>query len=622
MKNAITNSTAKARYAMRRALCGEKAIIHLVTDDYSQFVNIMESAYFERTTGESCQDVYSPDRNSRLYIDLDSLTEAEWQEQLLGTHTDDNGKTTPLPGRVLYAMPGRQHELSPHALRCMRDYLARHTLARLNYPHDRQSWPNCCLVLLGSRIELNSFWDQNTLSIRPEPLSTEDFGLLLKPYGILTDQDGGELPDQDEGELVAWYARQLASFPELTIRSILSGIAYGPDPRGQLKNLEAAERVIREEKNSILRQHNKLEYITPKDPGIGLPAVRSWLERHRTNILRTDHTDSEDLTKGFLLVGPPGTGKSMISNAAAAILGLPLLRLNMSSILGQYVSESERNMAMVLEDLRTCGAPCVLQIEEIERALAGAGSDGNGVMDRLIGQLLTFLQELDRPVFVIPTGNDLTTLPDALKRNGRFSSIISVMLPGYSECVEMMHHHLKRHLGSCDRALAAELFDLCTGTEEYPRFLNAADIVEAGNSMCIELGLLPGKGSSQFTWCSDPEGQQAQRDRLKNAMERAAAELRTLINCRQADSLRKIAASYCTTLEMGPISGNSSDALITADRYRSANVTPGQDIRPDGSKMPQCLTAPEHFADCHPYDQRMFRWIGQYMDDYLRRKAK
>ena len=166
---------------------------------------------------------------------------------------------------------------------------------------------------------------------------------------------------------------------------------------------------------------------------------------------------------------------------------LPLVKLDMSRILGGYVGDSEKGMREMLEDLKFA-APCVLWIDEVEKAMSGANGkrgEGSGVMERLFGMLLTFMQENDRIVFSVTTANDISQLPPEFFRNGRFDQAFCVMMPEYSGCCRIMQGKLApymRSLGwlgpkeSVSAGYAREVFDACIGTKERPRFLTGADI--------------------------------------------------------------------------------------------------------------------------------------------------
>ena len=75
--------------------------------------------------------------------------------------------------------------------------------------------------------------------------------------------------------------------------------------------------------------------------------------------------------KGCLLVGLPGTGKSLIAQSVAGEWKMPMLEFNMANVLDSYVGSSEQNMksTAVAESM----APCVLMVDEIDKALSGFG---------------------------------------------------------------------------------------------------------------------------------------------------------------------------------------------------------------------------------------------------------
>ena len=91
-------------------------------------------------------------------------------------------------------------------------------------------------------------------------------------------------------------------------------------------------------------------------------------------------------------------------------------------------------------------SPCVLWIDELEKAFAGIGGDGSGaeVTTRLVGSFLTWLQEKDSPAFVVATANDITKLPPELMRKGRFDEIFYVGLPQREERRKIFEIHIQK----------------------------------------------------------------------------------------------------------------------------------------------------------------------------------
>ena len=117
-------------------------------------------------------------------------------------------------------------------------------------------------------------------------------------------------------------------------------------------------------------------------------------------------------------------------------------------------------------------SPCVLWIDELEKAFAGIGSGGEGseVTTRLFGTFLTWMQEKESPVFVIATGNNITKLPPELLRKGRFDEIFYVGLPNKTEREKIFEIHIKKRRPNDLKGI--DLEELADETEGY----NGADI--------------------------------------------------------------------------------------------------------------------------------------------------
>ena len=182
--------------------------------------------------------------------------------------------------------------------------------------------------------------------------------------------------------------------------------------------------------------------------------------------------------KGILIVGMPGCGKSLAAKECARLFKAPLVRLDIGRLLGRYVGESEENLRLALRHAE--GAmPCVLWIDEIEKAFAGVGKDDSGVTTRLFGQFLTWMQEKDAKestVYVVATANDLTNIPPEFLRRGRFDEIFRVDLPSLDERKSIFQIHLQQRKPNWQRleinldALAKE-----AGGHKEPKY-SGADI--------------------------------------------------------------------------------------------------------------------------------------------------
>ncbi|QLE45574.1 AAA family ATPase (plasmid) [Nostoc sp. C052] len=174
----------------------------------------------------------------------------------------------------------------------------------------------------------------------------------------------------------------------------------------------------------------------------GLDLLRDWLNRRRRLFTQEARSLSLPQPKGVLLAGPPGTGKSHCAKNIASILNLPLLQLDIASLLGSLVGESEGNVKRALKTAEAI-APCVLFIDEVEKALSGQG-DTSGVSQRILGTLLTFMSECTAGVFIVATCNDPSALPSEFKRKGRFDEAFFVDLPTEPERVQILGIHLER----------------------------------------------------------------------------------------------------------------------------------------------------------------------------------
>ncbi|MBD2533475.1 AAA family ATPase [Nostoc flagelliforme FACHB-838] len=174
----------------------------------------------------------------------------------------------------------------------------------------------------------------------------------------------------------------------------------------------------------------------------GLDLLREWLTRRRRLFTQEARELHLPQPKGVLLAGPPGTGKTLLAKNIANILNLPLLQLDIASLLGSLVGESEGNVRRALKTAEAI-APCVLWVDEIEKALSGSG-DTSGVSQRILGNILTFMSESQCGVFVVATCNDPSALPTELKRKGRFDENFFVDLPTEPERVQILGIHLER----------------------------------------------------------------------------------------------------------------------------------------------------------------------------------
>ena len=188
---------------------------------------------------------------------------------------------------------------------------------------------------------------------------------------------------------------------------------------------------IIEEKRQMIRKSGVLEYRQPKydiSQVGGLDTLIDWLMTRRLAFTDDARQFGLPMPKGVLLVGIPGTGKSLMCDVLATIYKMPLLRLDLGAVFNRYVGESESNLRRSLLMAEAC-SPCILWIDEVEKGIAGTGGDNTGVSDRIFGTMLTWMQDKDQPVFVIATANNVHGIPPEFMRAGRFDEIFFLDLP-------------------------------------------------------------------------------------------------------------------------------------------------------------------------------------------------
>jgi len=250
-----------------------------------------------------------------------------------------------------------------------------------------------------------------------------------------------KVDEKDIGEI----AISLKGLTKLEIDHVLNMIIESKN------NISISGRdIIIKEKGQIIKKSSILEIIDFKekieDIG-GLEGLKEWLKSKAQVFRRLDEAKKfgVDTPKGVLLVGMPGCGKSLAAKASARLFNVPLLRLDIGRLLGKYVGESEHNMRVALKTAESI-SPCILWIDEIEKAFAGINQDGGAsdITKRLFGQFLTWLQEKENTVFVVATANDITAFPPEFLRKGRFDEVFFIDFPNEEERERIFEIHLEK----------------------------------------------------------------------------------------------------------------------------------------------------------------------------------
>ena len=248
-----------------------------------------------------------------------------------------------------------------------------------------------------------------------------------------------------------------------TIVSSAKGLTYNEINNCSRKSIAIKKTLdpdfFKKEKVEIVKQSGCLDFketnsLTINDMG-GNDEFKKWLLEEKELFEPEAKDFGLELPKGYICFGPPGSGKSASAEITANLLGVPLLELNFSKIMGSLVGQSERAIDKALS-IAKATAPCVLLLDECEKVLGGyvsSQSSDSGTLSRVLSRLLTFMQDNNSGVFVIMTSNDITKLPPELMRSGRFETQWYFGLPDSEERESIISLYLNKK----DKKLSSSL---------------------------------------------------------------------------------------------------------------------------------------------------------------------
>lgn len=191
-----------------------------------------------------------------------------------------------------------------------------------------------------------------------------------------------------------------------------------------------------------------------------IPKVEQWLQSQGRLIHH--HIPKELKPRGLLFHGGAGVGKTYSAKRIADKLEIPLYRLDLGALMGKYVGQSEQNLEKALATIESA-SPCVMLIDEIEKIFQSTGD--SGVSDRLLSQLLWWLQEHQSNVITIMTTNNRSALPKELYRAGRVDSSVLFTTLNKEESLDF-----------CER--------LC---EVYKEFITTSEAVQGIKSLILDM---------------------------------------------------------------------------------------------------------------------------------------
>lgn len=295
------------------------------------------------------------------------------------------------------------------------------------------------VIIISSVLVIPKDIEKYVTILEMDYLNTDEIKIIIR--GFVKDN----LNQQVDERLIEEFALAFKGLTEFEILNLLA-LSYADDGDLTRKDL----RLIFDQKQQMIKKAGILEMIPLKetiDDIGGLENLKAWFIK-KAKVYKNMNNAKKygvDMPKGVLIAGVPGCGKSLNAKAAANLFEVPLLRLDMGRLMGKYVGESESNLRNAIA-LAEAISPCVLWIDELEKAFAGIGGSGGGaeVTTRLFGNFLTWMQEKDSPTFVVATANDITQLPPELLRKGRFDEIFYVGLPNKEEREKIFNIHIKK----------------------------------------------------------------------------------------------------------------------------------------------------------------------------------
>jgi len=295
----------------------------------------------------------------------------------------------------------------------------------------------------------------------------EELGQVLD--GILQSAELGELNPATREAI-------LAAAGGLTTQEAENAFALSVIENGTIE-----PSLIAREKAQALKKSGVLEVVETTESLAsigGLDALKAWLLQRREAFTKRARDYGLPVPKGMLVLGVPGTGKSLTAKATASVFGVPLLKLDAGRLFGSLVGQSEANLRAAIQTAEAI-APCVLWIDELEKAFAGSASSGSsdgGTSARVFGTLLNWLQEKTSPVFVVATANDISQLPPELLRKGRWDECWFVDLPDVRERAaiwDLVVTKFGREKAVYDSVSLARSSELHTGAEIEAAFVEA-----------------------------------------------------------------------------------------------------------------------------------------------------
>ncbi|MCI9102226.1 MAG: AAA family ATPase [Lachnospiraceae bacterium] len=530
--------------------------------------------------------------------------------------------------------------------------LQRYVMSHLSAPKN-SALKRSVLILAAPKLILPEGLEEYVAVVEPDPLKSWEIKEIIRDCAA----DHEEILDPN---YIEELVDRLKGFNQRKIQSVLAKIIYeagylannrytADRPENQRPEAVAFE-MINREKRQMLSKEGILDYAQiSREPTVGgMEGLMNYLEEkchfvlnHRMELKRCKGID---LPKGVLVCGIPGTGKSLMAKKIASMLNIPLISMDMGNITKSRLGESAQAMRKALR-VADSMAPCVLWIDEIEKAFAGMkgakGDSASSEVARCFGMFLKWMQEQgeiknegDEPVspcFIFATSNNVSQLPPEFLRSGRFERKYYVFMPTEEECIRIFKADIANMAKITDEAgnqmevldsrelndrFWREIMEYCVaGQDGEPRrkFLTGADIHEINQDALRRMVYAEYGGGTPEYEGKDAKGRYQILEKNFKArpmtVKPYSAEVYGRMLRKAIDearpygetNLRDIAECYIALHEnkFNPVSGEK-DALIPFDEYR------GEEECPVDVSDERALAL---HGDSR-YDREMYQYIG------------
>lgn len=322
--------------------------------------------------------------------------------------------------------------------------------------------------------------------IRVKAPDGENFRYLVRH--LIKEYDDIEIASQDPQyeDYIKEMERQLRGLSQTKIEQIFAIIknrmqkVYFDDfGTSNQSNRNIVKKIIQQEKQAFIESSDVLKLVDCDDAQepAGLNNLVEWLANNKSKIICYNEECQKraaSMPKGILMSGIPGSGKSMTAKYVAKTLSLPLLKLDFGDLLDKWQGNSEHRMQAAL-DTAIEMAPCVLWVDEIEKAFSGANSDNEASSKRMISKFLTWMQDKEKEeacCFVFATANSIIGMPPELFRSGRFDAKFYTFLPSYNDCIAILMKTLESQNSIFSKNnLGKELFNISALVNKFERLL-------------------------------------------------------------------------------------------------------------------------------------------------------